>query len=112
MRKLFVIGCGDIGLRTARMAMQQGIEPTGLVRSADRAERLTRDGIHVVLGNLDEPDSLHGLDLSGALALYCVPPPGGGNSDPRAENFCAALAEPADQYDSRQERSRPACPPS
>jgi len=91
MRKLFVIGCGDIGLRTARMALQQGIEPTGLVRSADHAERLTREGIHVVSGNPDEPDSLRGLNLSGSLALYCVPPPGGGISDPRAENFCAAL---------------------
>ena len=92
MQKLFVIGCGDIGLRTARMAMQQGIESTGLVRSADHAERLTREGVQVVPGNLDEPESLRKLDLSGSLTLYCVPPPGGGISDPRAENFCAALA--------------------
>lgn len=91
MRKLFVIGCGDIGVRTARMAMQEGIESSGLVRSAERAERLNRGGIHAQLGNLDDPDSLRGLDLSGSLALYCVPPPGGGISDPRAEAFCAAL---------------------
>jgi nucleoside-diphosphate-sugar epimerase len=92
MQKLFVIGCGDIGLRTARMAKQQGIEPTGLIRSTDHAERLTREGIHAMLGNLDEPESLRKLDLSGSLALYSVPPPGGGITDPRAENFCAALS--------------------
>ncbi len=91
MRKLFVVGCGDIGLRTARLARLSGIETNGLVRSTDRAELLAREGIHAVTGNMDEPCTLKGLDLADTMVLYSVPPPGGGISDPRAEAFCTSL---------------------
>jgi nucleoside-diphosphate-sugar epimerase len=91
MQKLFVAGCGDIGLRTAALAKSHGIEVTGLVRSSERAERVAEAGISVITGNLDDASPLKGLNLSGSMALYCVPPPGGGISDPRAVIFCQAL---------------------
>ncbi|MHB8708559.1 MAG: SDR family oxidoreductase [Desulfuromonadales bacterium] len=88
---ILIIGCGDIGVRVARLEQAQGRSVAGLVRNDAGAERLRTFGIQSVTGDLDEPDSLAGLPTSGKLIYYFAPPPGGGPWDTRMRNFCAAV---------------------
>ena len=91
MDNILIIGCGDIGQRVARLALADSASVHGLVRSAERAAGLERLGIHPVIGDLDDPETLTGLLTKGATVFYLAPPPGGGGTDPRARNFCAAV---------------------
>lgn len=91
MEKILIIGCGDTGRRVARLAITGGAEVRGLVRSAESADKLAAAGICPVIGNLDNPETLLGLPAAKATVYFFAPPPGGGNTDPRARNFCAAV---------------------
>jgi len=90
-RKLLIIGCGDIGQRTAKLAMQQGWQVTGLARSAETLQKLRDLEINTIEANLLDPASLGGIETRGNSILYLAPPPGGGIIDPKARQFCAAL---------------------
>jgi NAD dependent epimerase/dehydratase family enzyme len=95
--KLFIAGCGDIGIRTARLALAEGIAVTAMSRSGERAATLTGNGAEVITGNLDVPESLPLLTTAGAALIYFVPPPGGGVVDSRVSTFLSAIppgAEP------------------
>lgn len=93
MKKIVIIGCGYIGSRVARLARDTGYEPTCLVRSAEHGEALVKSGFGTLIAALDDPAGIPALEAAtGAVVLYCVPPPGGGLFDTRARNFCAALA--------------------
>ncbi|RNC71355.1 MAG: SDR family oxidoreductase [Desulfuromonadales bacterium] len=96
MERIFIIGCGDIGRRVARLARKQGAEVVALTRSEEKAETLRELGIAAVMGDLDAPDSLAGLPIRGATVFYFAPPPGGGFTDPRVRTFCAAVT-PGDE---------------
>jgi nucleoside-diphosphate-sugar epimerase len=91
MLEVLIIGCGDVGVRTARLVQTAGGRVAGLARNAASAERLHAYGITPISGDLDEPGSLAGLPAAGRLLFYMAPPPGGGSLDPRMRHFCAAL---------------------
>ncbi len=90
--EVMIVGCGDIGVRVARLVKAGGGRVSAMTRSQawsvhlEQAERLA-----TVSGNLDDPESLGGLDLTGQLVFYFAPPPGGGIHDTRMRNFCAAF---------------------
>lgn len=86
-----IVGCGDIGVRVARLLQAQGAAVAGLARSAASAERLRRFGVEPVSGDLDDAASLAGLPTAGKLIFYLAPPPGGGPIDSRMRRFCTAL---------------------
>ncbi|AJE04926.1 SDR family oxidoreductase [Geobacter pickeringii] len=92
MERVFIIGCGDIGRKVARLAMDQGGTVTALARSEESAAHLRGLGIATVEGTLDDPETLVDLPTGGGVLFYFAPPPGGGNIDPRVRNFCAAVA--------------------
>ncbi|MHB1397757.1 MAG: SDR family oxidoreductase [Trichloromonadaceae bacterium] len=92
MNRVLIIGCGDIGLRVARLALAEGAAVTGLVRSEPKGDWLKAQGVTPLLADFDDPATLTGLPTAGAVVYYLAPPPGGGYSDPRARNFCAAVA--------------------
>lgn len=96
MERVFIVGCGDIGKRVARLAMAEGAEVTALVRSEESAAKLKDLGIGTVEGHLDDPESLVGLPTQGAVVFYFAPPPGGGITEPRVRAFCAAV-RPGDE---------------
>lgn len=85
-----IIGCGDIGLRVGRIWHSQGIVVTGLVRSAERAEKLRSAGFSAVQADLDAPVHLS-LPLRDTLLYYFAPPPAKGVDDPRMQHFLAAI---------------------
>lgn len=98
MNRVLIVGCGDIGMRVALLALAEGSTVTGVVRSEEKGTWLTAQGVTPLLADLEDPSTLTGLPSAGAVVYYLAPPPGGGFSDPRARNFCAAVApgqEPA-----------------
>jgi len=88
---VLIVGCGDIGLRVARILQTSSCEVAGLTRSAKGAERLRRVRVEPVIGDLDDAESLAELPTGGKLVFYLAPPPGGGPVDGRMRNFCAAV---------------------
>ncbi|WP_429884296.1 NAD-dependent epimerase/dehydratase family protein [Geoalkalibacter halelectricus] len=92
MERMFIVGCGDLGRRVARLGLDRGLAVGGLVRSEEQARVLAHSGISPCVAHLDARDSLHLPDLSGAGVFYFAPPQGGGFSDVRVKNFLAALA--------------------
>ncbi|WP_224982460.1 NAD-dependent epimerase/dehydratase family protein [Geomonas agri] len=93
MQPLLIIGCGAVGRRVAALALAQGTS----VCTFNRGEAPLAGVTHHA-GNLDEPDTLHGLPTRGAGVIYLAPPPGGGHEDSRMRNFLASIAaadEPA-----------------
>lgn len=96
--KLLIIGCGDIGRRTARLALDSGWQVTGLVRSAESAEKLAGLPVQVLEANLLDESALAAIEFRSCTILYLAPPPGGGTSDPKVRNLCAAI-RPGDEPD-------------
>lgn len=94
MNLIFVIGCGDVGLRVARLWQARGAAVSALARSEDSAARLAAAGIDAVPGDLDSPASLAALPINGATVYYFAPPPLQGDSDPRMRAFVAAGLRP------------------
>lgn len=88
METIWIVGCGDIGLRVASGLQREGREPTGVVRSAQSAEGLRAAGVAAVAADLDA-----GLPALEGTVLWLAPPPREGDSDARIARFCAA--EPA-----------------
>jgi nucleoside-diphosphate-sugar epimerase len=95
---VFIVGCGDVGLRVARLWAAEGAAVSALSRSEASAARLSRSGIAPVRGDLDDPASLRSLPVSGSLLYHLAPPPATGARDPRVPAFLSAVApgkEPA-----------------
>jgi nucleoside-diphosphate-sugar epimerase len=90
-KDVLIVGCGDIGLRVARMLQASGCMVAGLARSGERAERLRGLGVEPVMGDLDDAETLVSLPTGGKLVFYFAPPPGGGPVDGRMRRFCAAV---------------------
>ncbi len=91
MNHAFIIGCGDIGQRVARLWQAAGGSVGALARSAGRAQSLVGSGITPISGDLDRPDSLHDLPVKNSVLFYFAPPPGDGQGDPRMRATLAAL---------------------
>lgn len=91
IQNVLIVGCGDVGVRVARLVRAGGGKVSTLARTETGAERLRGFGITPVPGDLDEPASLAGLPTAGKLVFYLAPPPGGGLHDTRMRNFCAAI---------------------
>lgn len=91
MNDLLIVGCGDIGVRVAQLAMQAGGSVAGLARSQQSAERLNGYGITPVLADLDRVETLADLPTAGRVIFYLAPPPGGGPIDSRMRSFCNAI---------------------
>lgn len=86
-----VIGCGYIGKRIARLALERKDAVALLVRDPEKAVDLQYAGAQVFSGNLDRPDSFPALPTAGATVYYLVPPIGGGSIDTRVRIFCASI---------------------
>jgi nucleoside-diphosphate-sugar epimerase len=90
MKRILIIGCGDIGERLVRRHAGQA-RFFALARSAESAARQRRLGITPLAGDLDQPATLERLPPVDAV-LHFAPPPGEGNADPRTAALLRALA--------------------
>lgn len=89
-KEVLIVGCGDIGRRVGRLLMGSGRRVNGVVAGEESAAKLKEMGIRPLIANLNDPGELHDLPTAGALVFYFAPPPGGGITDPKVRNFCAA----------------------
>lgn len=85
MKKISIIGCGDIGLRVAQRLQRQGAEPTGVVRTAQSAERLRAAGVEALCLDLDRE-----APPAAESVLWFAPPPRDGDTDARVARLVAA----------------------
>jgi nucleoside-diphosphate-sugar epimerase len=88
---MVIVGCGDIGKRVAALAAGNDVTISALIRSQEKVTALEQQGLKVVIANLDDSETLHGMPTRGATIFYFAPPPGGGIVETRARNFCAAI---------------------
>jgi len=90
-KNLYIIGCGDIGSRVARLALAEGTGVSALSRQMTKCAGLRETAATILQGDLDDREALPHLELDGSAVLYSAPPPGGGIVDTRVRNFLSAI---------------------
>lgn len=95
VKNVFIIGCGDIGERVAKLCREKSVPVAGLVRSEVSVHRLRAAEIEPVLIDLTQPDTQITLPTAASTVFYLAPPPSEGESDPLIRRFLAAIAEDA-----------------
>jgi nucleoside-diphosphate-sugar epimerase len=90
VRRLLIIGCGDVGLRAAKRLLP-AFRLYALTRSAARAATLRALGITPIVGDLDHPATLARLAGLAHCVLHFAPPQNEGEEDRRTRHLLAAL---------------------
>ena len=88
---LLIVGCGDVGLRVARL-LRGHWRLLGITTSAERKAELRAAGIVPLVADLDAPATLQRAAGLADAVLHLAPPPLQGRSDPRTASLLAALA--------------------
>jgi nucleoside-diphosphate-sugar epimerase len=88
---LLIVGCGDVGLRVARL-LRGRWRLLGLTSSPERAPALRAAGVQPLVGDLDAPETLARLAGLADAVLHLAPPPGQGDADTRTRHLLQALA--------------------
>lgn len=91
MKRILIIGCGDIALRVAPL-LRGRYRLFGLLRNPERFSELRKAGITPLPGDLDHPLSLHRIAGLAHAVLHFAPPPNTGASDTRTRSLLAALS--------------------
>mgnify|MGYP003385103097 CR=1 FL=1 len=91
MKRIIIVGCGDIALRVSRL-LKTRYHLFGLVRRSDRFAQLRAAGFTPLPADLDDRRSLHGLAGLADVVLHFAPPPNQGEYDTRTRNLLAALS--------------------
>ena len=89
--RLLIVGCGDIGLRVARLLRGRWCL-RALTSNPARCVELRAAGVLPLVGNLDVPATLGRLAGLADAVLHLAPPPGHDTTDARTANLIAALA--------------------
>jgi len=92
MRRVLIIGCGDIALRVVPY-LSDRCRIYALTHSPERAPLLRARGVVPIEGDLDDAASLEGLAGIAHDVLHCAPPPNCGTRDTRTSHLIAALAK-------------------
>lgn len=92
MRRLLIVGCGDIGLRVAHM-LRGRWRIYAMSRSAEKLESLRALGAVPVIADLDRPETLERLAGLAHDVVHLVPPPRSGSRDTRTANLVRALTK-------------------
>ena len=99
--RVLIVGCGDVGLRSAAQLGAAAAPGQGRVRllaltsSPERQRLLRACGLTPLLGNLDQPATLRRLSGLAQRVLHLAPPPSEGRGvvahDPRTRALLQAL---------------------
>ena len=71
---MLIVGCGDVGLRIARL-LGRGRRVMALTSSPARVDALRAAGVRPLLGHLDDPGTLARLAGLATHVLHLAPPP-------------------------------------
>ena len=88
---LLIVGCGDVGLRVARLVVGRW-RVLALTSSPARVAAFRAAGIVPLLGDLDRPATLARLADLADVVLHLAPPAPAGDADRRTAHLLAALA--------------------
>jgi nucleoside-diphosphate-sugar epimerase len=88
--RLLIVGCGDVGLRVARLLAPR-MRVRAVTSQPARCAQLRAAGLLPLVADLDEPASLARLSALAPRVLHLAPPPGRGDHDPRTAALVAAL---------------------
>jgi nucleoside-diphosphate-sugar epimerase len=91
MKRLLIVGCGDIALR-ALPQLVRDYQVFGLSRKAEQADRVAALGAIALVGDLDQPATLQALGGVADLVLHLAPPGESGERDQRSANLIEALS--------------------
>lgn len=91
MKRILIVGCGDIAMRVAHL-LNSGYRLFGLLRNTERFAELRKAGITPLPGDLDYARSLRRLTGLAHTVLHFAPPPNIGHSDTRTRNLLAVLS--------------------
>ncbi len=88
---LLIVGCGDVGLRVARL-LRGRWRLLAITSSPQRRDELRAAGIVPLVADLDAPATLRRIAGLADAVLHLAPPPLHGRSDPRTAQLLAALS--------------------
>lgn len=88
--RILIVGCGDVGLRAARL-LRGHARLYALARSRERHDELRAAGVTPIGGDLDDRKSLARIAALADRVLHFAPPPTEGETDPRTKRLLAAL---------------------
>lgn len=92
MRRLLIIGCGDVGMRLIPLALPR-YRVFALTRDAANCAALRARGVTPVVGDLDKPQSLSAIAGIAHDVVHLAPPPSQGVTDTRTAHLIAALGK-------------------
>lgn len=94
MKRLLIIGCGDIALRTLPLLIPH-YRVFALLRNPARHAEWRAGGAIPLAGDLDDRTSLARIAGLADVVLHLAPPPNAGTTDTRTRNLLAALSRGA-----------------
>jgi nucleoside-diphosphate-sugar epimerase len=92
--RILIVGCGDVGLRLARLVGDRFIV-YGTTRDPGRVAQLRAAGVHPILLDLDKPWRAAQLDVGARHVFHLAPPSPNGNRDHRSQRLVAQLGHTA-----------------
>jgi nucleoside-diphosphate-sugar epimerase len=92
MKRLLIIGCGDIARRTIPL-LSKHYRIYALIRNGTQREELRAMGVIPVSGDLDNRAGLSRLAGLAHVVLHLAPPSGTGAGDIRTRHLLAALSQ-------------------
>ena len=90
MRRLLIIGCGDVALRAVARLLP-AFHIYALTHTPERAQSLRALGIMPIVGDLDYPQRLVKLAGLAHCVMHFAPPQNTGEFDQRTHNLLSAL---------------------
>lgn len=92
MKRLLIVGCGDIARRTIPLLTGR-YRVYALMRNRARCDALRAQGVIPVMGDLDERASLSRIASLADVVLHFAPPPNVGTKDVHTRHLLAALSQ-------------------
>jgi nucleoside-diphosphate-sugar epimerase len=92
MRRLLIIGCGDVALRALPLLLPH-YRVYALLRNPARHAEWRAKGAITLAGDLDDRASLARIAGLADAVLHFAPPAAGGTADTRTRNLLAALSQ-------------------
>lgn len=92
MRRLLIIGCGDVGMRLIPL-LRGRYRLYALTRDAAQCAALRARGVTPIVGDLDRPHTLSALAGIAQDIVHLAPPPAQGSEDTRTAHLIAALGK-------------------
>ena len=97
MQQIWIIGCGDIGLRVAKRIndLYQNVShrTSALIRTERSVNLCQKQGLNTLIHDLDKAEHLDLTSFENSQVYYFAPPPKTGETDTRLEYFLSQVGK-------------------